>query len=66
MVILKDKAGRNIAQNLVALREKTGISQVTLAKISGTTRIHCSPGVRERQSDSRYSSEDLSGAEGFD
>lgn len=38
MVILKDKAGKNIAQNLVSLREKKRISQVTLAKISGTTR----------------------------
>ncbi len=38
MVILKDKAGQNIAKNLVSLREKRGISQVSLAKISGTTR----------------------------
>ena len=38
MAILKDKAGLNIAKNLTALREKTGLSQATLAKVSGTTR----------------------------
>lgn len=35
---MKDKAGKNIAQNLTSLREKKGFSQTTLAKISGTTR----------------------------
>ncbi len=38
MAILKDKAGQNIAKNLATLREKKGLSQVSLAKISGTTR----------------------------
>lgn len=38
MAILKDKAGQNIAKNLTALREKKGFSQVSLAKVSGTTR----------------------------
>lgn len=38
MAILKDKAGQNIAKNLSALREAKGISQASLAKISGTTR----------------------------
>lgn len=35
---MKDIAGRNIAKNLVSLREKIGISQAALAKVSGTTR----------------------------
>jgi XRE family transcriptional regulator, regulator of sulfur utilization len=38
MAILKDKAGQNIAKNLNCLREKKGLSQASLAKISGTTR----------------------------
>jgi transcriptional regulator with XRE-family HTH domain len=38
MVTLKDKAGQNIAKNLIALRERKGISQTSLAKVSGTTR----------------------------
>ncbi|MEK6773509.1 MAG: XRE family transcriptional regulator [Bdellovibrionota bacterium] len=38
MAILKDKAGQNIAKNLAALRDRKGLSQVSLAKISGTTR----------------------------
>ncbi len=38
MAILKDKAGQNIAKNLASLREKKGLSQASLAKISGTTR----------------------------
>lgn len=38
MAILKDKAGQNIAKNLITLREKKGLSQVALAKISRTTR----------------------------
>lgn len=38
MAILRDKAGQNIAKNLISLRERKGFSQTTLAKISGTTR----------------------------
>jgi transcriptional regulator with XRE-family HTH domain len=38
MAILRDKAGQNIAKNLAALRERKGLSQTSLAKISGTTR----------------------------
>lgn len=38
MAILRDKAGQNLAKNLIALRERKGISQSTLAKLSGTTR----------------------------
>lgn len=38
MAILRDKAGKNIANNLMALRERKGISQSGLAKVSGTTR----------------------------
>ncbi len=38
MAILRDKAGQNIAKNLVALRVRKGLSQSTLAKISGSTR----------------------------
>lgn len=38
MAILRDKAGQNIAKNLAALRERKGLSQASLAKISGTTR----------------------------
>lgn len=38
MSILKDKAGQNIAKNLAVLRGKKGLSQVSLAKLSGTTR----------------------------
>ena len=38
MDTLKDKAGINIAKNLTTLREKKGLSQATLAKLSGTTR----------------------------
>lgn len=38
MDILKDKAGKNIAKNLIALRERKGLSQTLLAKVSGTTR----------------------------
>lgn len=38
MAIIRDKAGQNIAKNLVALRERKSLSQASLAKISGTTR----------------------------
>ncbi len=38
MAIQKDKAGLNIAKNLTALREKKGLSQASLAQLSGTTR----------------------------
>lgn len=38
MTILKDKAGQNIAKNLSTIREKKGLSQASLAKVSGTTR----------------------------
>jgi transcriptional regulator with XRE-family HTH domain len=38
MAILRDKAGQNIAKNLVTIRERKGLSQASLAKISGTTR----------------------------
>lgn len=38
MDILRDKVGKNIAGNLVALRSKRGISQAVLAKLVGTTR----------------------------
>ena len=38
MAIIRDKAGQNIAKNLAALRERKGLSQTSLAKISGTTR----------------------------
>jgi transcriptional regulator with XRE-family HTH domain len=38
MAILRDKAGKNIAKNLADLRERKGLSQSALAKMSGTTR----------------------------
>ena len=38
MAIMRDKAGQNIAKNLAALRVRKGLSQTSLAKISGTTR----------------------------
>jgi transcriptional regulator with XRE-family HTH domain len=38
MATQKDKAGQNIAKNLTALREKKGLSQANLAKLSQTTR----------------------------
>jgi transcriptional regulator with XRE-family HTH domain len=38
MAILKDKAGINISKNLIALRERKGLSQAALAKLSDTTR----------------------------
>lgn len=38
MVTRKDKAGNNIAKNLLALRNRAGLSQEQLARLSGTTR----------------------------
>lgn len=38
MANLRGKAGQNIAKNLAALRERKGLSQASLAKVSGTTR----------------------------
>jgi XRE family transcriptional regulator, regulator of sulfur utilization len=38
MVIGIDKVARNIAENLVSLRKKRGLTQNTLAKIAGGTR----------------------------
>lgn len=38
MAILKNKAGLNIAKNLLALRNRAALSQENLARVSGTTR----------------------------
>jgi transcriptional regulator with XRE-family HTH domain len=38
MAIQKDKAGQNIAKNLVSIRKRKGLSQKVLAELSGTTR----------------------------
>jgi transcriptional regulator with XRE-family HTH domain len=38
MVRVTDKAAKNIAQNIAALRKRQGLSQLQLAKLAGTTR----------------------------
>ncbi len=38
MAILRDKPGQNIAKNIIGLRQRKGLSQNSLAKVSGTTR----------------------------